>query len=233
MAPTPSLILVVEDEQRIAQILTDYLLQAGYRPIHAADGLSALKIFAEKRPDLIILDLMLPGLDGMSVCTEIRKTSQVPIIMATAKVEEIDRLLGLELGADDYICKPFSPREVLARVKAVLRRTRPPSEEPTRCFEVDDNAQRITLGGQRLDLTHTEFMILRLLVSRPGRVYSRAQILDLAYDDEQDVSDRVIDSHIKNLRRKIAMILPDGDVIHSVYGIGYRYEVTSPSKDTL
>ena len=223
--PRP-VILVVEDELRLAGILGDYLVQSGFDSVHVDNGIAALKTAAEMRPDLIVLDIMLPGLDGISVCREIRKTSQVPIIMATARVEELDRLLGLELGADDYICKPFSPREVVARVKAVLRRSRPsPAEPPAVRFEIDDATQRIAVGGKHLDLTRTEFQILRLLASRPGRVYSRIQILELAYDDDQDVSDRVIDSHIKNLRRKIDQILPGVDAIHAVYGIGYRFEI--------
>ncbi len=223
-------ILVVEDERSIAGILRDYLLRAGFRVTQVGDGQAALRAVAEEEPDLILLDLMLPGVDGLTVCREVRQRSAVPIIMATARVEEIDRLLGMELGADDYVCKPFSPREVVARVKAVLRRVQPVARESREggggaTIEIDKGAQRASVGGQRLDLTPTEFRLLRLLVSHPGRIYSRAQILELAYDDDQDVSDRVVDSHIKNLRRKIARLAPDQEVIHSVYGMGYRYEV--------
>ena len=220
------IVLVVEDEQRIAQILMDYLRQAGFEPLHAGDGALALSLANSAKPDLILLDVMLPVMDGLSVCREIRKHSAVPIIMATARVEELDRLLGLELGADDYICKPFSPREVVARVKAVLRRAQPAApEEKKFVLDIDPEARRARIGGQELDLTRTEFKLLELLSSRPGRVYSRAQILELAYDDEQDVSDRVVDSHVKNLRRKIAERAGDREIIRSVYGIGYRYEV--------
>ena len=221
------IVLVVEDEQRIAQILMDYLRQAGFDPLHAGDGALALSLAASAKPDLILLDVMLPVMDGLTVCREIRKHSATPIIMASARVEELDRLLGLELGADDYICKPFSPREVVARVKAVLRRAQPssPAEEDKFSIEIDTDARRATIRGQELDLTRTEFKLLELLSSRPGRVYSRAQILELAYDDEQDVSDRVIDSHVKNLRRKIAERAGDREIIRSVYGVGYRYEV--------
>ncbi|MBF0154901.1 MAG: response regulator [Magnetococcales bacterium] len=220
-------ILVVEDEHSIAGILRDYLLRAGFTVTQVGDGPAALRAVAEKAPDLILLDLMLPGMDGLTVCREVRKTSSVPIIMATARVEELDRLLGMELGADDYICKPFSPREVVARVKAVLRRVQsvPKESRDGLTLTIDKNAQRASVNDQRLDLTPTEFRLLRLLASHPGRIYSRSQILEMAYDDDQEVSDRVVDSHIKNLRRKIARAAPDHEVIHSVYGMGYRYEV--------
>ena len=219
-------ILVVEDEPTIAEILMDYLRHAGFTPRHLDNGRDALEAIRANPPDLVVLDIMLPGLDGMAVCREVRKFSAVPIIMVTARVEEIDRLMGLEVGADDYVCKPFSPREVVARVTTVLRRIGrggDPMIPPL--LEIDDDAQRISIGGERLDLTPTEFRLLRLLSSRPGRIYSRAQILDLAYMEDQDVSDRIIDSHIKNIRKKIAAALPGIDLIHSVYGVGYRFEV--------
>jgi two-component system response regulator BaeR len=221
-------ILVVEDEGSIADILMDYLRQAGFAPRHIGDGAAALAAIRAEPPDLVVLDLMLPGLDGVSVCREVRRFSAVPIIMVTARVEEIDRLLGLEAGADDYVCKPFSPREVVARVATVLRRAGGRAGEcapaPVQ-VDIDEASQRIAIGGQRLELTPTEFRLLRLLASRPGRIYSRAQILDLAYDDDLDVSDRIIDSHVKNIRKKIAAVLPGVDAIHSVYGVGYRFEV--------
>lgn len=220
-------ILVVEDECTISNILVDYLRQAGFTAVPVGDGRKAVEMARSLQPGLILLDLMLPGLDGLEVCRELRRTSAVPIIMVTARVEEIDRLLGLEIGADDYICKPFSPREVVARVKTVLRRAQsaatPPPAEPL--LAIDEAAQRISVAGRRLELTRTEFRVLALLAGRPGRVYSRMQILDLAYDDDQDVSDRVVDSHIKNIRRKLAEALPGTEMIHSVYGIGYRFEV--------
>jgi len=219
-------ILVVEDEPTIAEILVDYLRHAGFTPRHLDNGRDALEAIRANPPDLVVLDIMLPGLDGMTVCREVRKFSAVPIIMVTARVEEIDRLMGLGVGADDYVCKPFSPREVVARVTTVLRRIGhggDPMIPPL--LEIDDDAQRISISGERLDLTPTEFRLLRLLSSRPGRIYSRAQILDLAYMEDQDVSDRIIDSHIKNIRKKIAAALPGVDLIHSVYGVGYRFEV--------
>lgn len=219
-------ILVVEDEPTIAEILVDYLRHAGFSPRHLENGHDALEAIRANPPDLVVLDIMLPGLDGMTLCREVRKFSVVPIIMVTARADEIDRLMGLEVGADDYICKPFSPREVVARVTAVLRRVGRGAGVPTvPLVDVDEDAQRLSISGQRLDLTPTEFRLLRLLASRPGRIYSRAQILDLAYQDDQDVSDRIIDSHVKNLRKKIAAVLPGVELIHSVYGVGYRFEV--------
>jgi two-component system response regulator BaeR len=219
-------ILIVEDEPTIANILKDYLSQAGFKPLHVENGLQALETIKSAQPALVLLDLMLPGLDGLSVCKEARKVSKVPIIMVTARVEEVDRLIGLESGADDYICKPFSPREVMARVSAVLRRTQPDGAVPQALsVAVDEESQRISIAGKRLDLTPTEYRLLLLLISRPGRIFSRAQILDLAYPDSEDVSDRIVDSHVKNIRKKIASILPDADILHSVYGIGYRFEI--------
>ncbi|MBX9686972.1 MAG: response regulator [Candidatus Obscuribacterales bacterium] len=223
-------ILIVEDELVIAQILTEYLNKNGFRSTHLSDGSKVISLVKSDPPDLVLLDLMLPGKDGLEVCKEIRSISAVPIFMVTAKVEEIDRLLGLELGADDYICKPFSPREVVARVKALFRRMKQSSlaEQKRQGFEVDEIQQRISFEGNRLDLTPTEFRLLKLFVSNPGRVYSRSQLLDLCYQQEQLIVDRVIDSHIKNLRKKIAKVLPEGkEVIHAVYGIGYRYEFDS------
>ena len=219
-------ILIVEDEATIANILKDYLSRAGYLPLHAENGLQAIEMIQREPPALVLLDLMLPGLDGLSICREVRKFSNLPIIMVTARVEEVDRLIGLDSGADDYICKPFSPREVMARVTAVLRRTHPSEVQPVNSVvEIDEESQRINIAGKRLDLTPTEYRLLRLLVSRPGRIFSRAQILDLAYPESEDVSDRIVDSHIKNIRKKIAVLLPAADLLHSVYGIGYRFEI--------
>ena len=221
-------ILVVEDEATIADILMDYLRQAGFEAHHIADGLTALESIRQSPPDAVVLDIMLPGLDGIKVCEEVRKFSSVPVIMVTARVDEIDRLLGLDIGADDYICKPFSPREVVARVKTVLRRvgvrtgTTPALASKV---EIDEARQRIVLCGSSLDLTPTEFRLLRLLASQPGRIYSREQILDMAYYETDDVSDRIVDSHVKNIRKKIAAFLPDLEAIHSIYGVGYSFEI--------
>ena len=221
------LILVVEDEEKIAKILIDYLKQSGFETSYESKGTGVVEKVKDNPPDLIILDLMLPGVGGLDICREIRKFSEVPIIMVTAKVDELDRLLGLELGADDYICKPFSPREVVARVKAVIRRHRhlPEDSSENKLIDVNEVAGRITVTGERLDLTPTEFRILATLVNSQGRVYSRAHLHELCLSPEQKSVDRTIDSHIKNLRKKIAKYLPDKEVIHSVYGIGYRFEL--------
>lgn len=219
----PKSILIVEDEPNIAGILMDYLNRSGFAPSHVENGRLALEAVKKSPPALILLDLMLPGMGGLEVCREVRAFSNVPIIIVTARVEEVDRLLGLDAGADDYICKPFSPREVVARIGAVLRRAQP--EKQVQLVEIDDEGQRILVGGKRLDLTPTEFRVLKLLATRPGRIFSRAQVLDLAYPDSEDVSNRIVDSHVKNIRKKLAVLLPDREILHSVYGIGYRFEV--------
>jgi two-component system, OmpR family, response regulator BaeR len=216
-------ILIVEDESDLSAIVADYVTAAGYQAEVIADGCEALAGIQRKPPDLIVLDIMLPGLDGVALCKAVREFSEVPIIMVTAKVEEIDRLLGLEVGADDYLCKPFSPRELVARIKAILRRSRKPDD--TRVVEIDEAARSVRVHSQLLDLTPTEYSLLAAMARRPGAIYSRAQLLDLAARDNLDVADRAIDSHIKNLRRKLAAVMPDAEVIHSVYGLGYRFEL--------
>jgi two-component system, OmpR family, response regulator BaeR len=224
---TASPILVIEDEPKLAEILVDYLRQAGFSTHWICNGTEAVACVREQAPQLILLDIMLPGKDGMDVCREVRAFSDVPIVMVTARIEEIDRLLGLELGADDYICKPFSPREVVARVKAILRRRVAGREAGERGYlgiEVDREEHRASVLGRPLDLTPIEFRLLEVLWSHPGRVYSRNQLLDLVYVGERDVSDRSIDSHIKNLRRKVREFQPDEQVICTVYGVGYKLE---------
>jgi len=217
-------ILIVGDEPKLASVLSDYLKQAAFVPYWLESGLGAVEWVREHNPDLILLDLMLPGRDGMEICKEIRTFSSVPIIMVTARVEEIDRLLGLELGADDYICKPFSPREVVARVKAVLRRAggRPALSESG--LALDESRYRANLHGCDLQLTAVEFTLLNFLAASPGRLYSRSQLMERIYPDQRIVSDRTIDSHIKKLRRKIAAADPQADFIQSVYGVGYKFE---------
>lgn len=223
-----ALVLVVEDDPKIAALLRDYLGAAGYRVEHLDDG-SLVEPFVRRHdPDLILLDLRLPGKDGIEVCQALRRFSAVPLIMVTAMVEEVDRLIGLELGADDYVCKPFSPREVVARVKAQLRRvelarhgvagTRGP-------FTVDEAAMRVELRGQVLDLTPSEFRLLSAMIGQPGRVFSRAQLLDAAQSEVRDSIDRVVDTHIKNMRRKLETIDPGRAYIRSVYGVGYKLEL--------
>jgi two-component system response regulator BaeR len=213
---------IVEDEPELAALVADYAVAAGYRPTVFGDGALALDAIRRQAPALVVLDLMLPGLDGLSLCREVRSFSNVPIVMVTARVEEIDRLLGLELGADDYLCKPFSPRELMARIKAILRRAVPPA-----AVQVDEAARRIRIHGQPLELTPTEYGILAALARRPGQVFSRARLLDAARDGNAnlDVADRAIDSHVKNLRRKLDAVLPGVEAIHSIYGLGYRFDL--------
>jgi two-component system response regulator BaeR len=217
-------VLIVEDEEKLSSLLRDYLAQAGFEPHQLRNGLEVVPWVREQNPDLVLLDLMLPGRDGLEICKEIRSFSSVPIIMTTARVEEIDRLLGLELGADDYICKPFSPREVVARVKAVLRRTDGGTTIRSSGLTMDELRLRATLNDQELDLTAVEFNLLQFLAANPGRIYSRQQLMDRIYPDERIVSDRTIDSHIKKLRRKIAVASRGEEMIHSVYGVGYKFE---------
>ena len=224
--PNSSRILIVEDDAKIAAVLADYFHAAGYRTEQAADGRSALEQIRRAPPDLVILDLMLPELDGLEVCRAVRQFSQVPIIMLTARVDEIDRLLGLELGADDYVCKPFSPREVVARVKAQLRRAGIASAAAGATqFTVERDSMRIMLNGAALPLTPVEFRLLAELIGHPDRIYSRQQLLDFAHEDQRDISDRTVDSHVKNIRRKIETRLPHCDCLQSVYGVGYRFEL--------
>ena len=217
-------ILIVEDEQRLAELHRDYLQQSGYATEWIADGLQVVGWVREHSPALILLDLMLPNQDGLEICKEIRSFSAVPIIMVTARVEEIDRLLGLELGADDYICKPFSPREVVARAKTVLRRCSQEPDPGKQPLQLNEDCYQATLHGQKLDLTAVEFQLLNILAARPGRIYSRDQLMDRLYRDQRVVCDRTIDSHIKKLRKKIALVAPQEELIHSIYGVGYKYE---------
>jgi two-component system response regulator BaeR len=217
-------ILVVEDEPKLASVLSDYLKASGFEPSCLENGAEVVPFVRERKPDLVLLDLMLPGRDGIEVCKDIRAFSRVPIIIVTARIEEIDRLLGLELGADDYICKPFSPREVVARVKAVLRRTHDGQTTQVRGLVLDEHCYRATMHGRDLDLTAVEFKLLQFLASTPGRIYGRQQLMDKIYSDDRTVNDRTIDSHIKKLRRKIEAVDSGAKFIHSVYGVGYKFE---------
>lgn len=217
-------LLIVEDEPKLAALLSDYLRQAGFEPICLANGLEVVPWLKEHSVALMLLDLMLPGRDGMEICREIRSFSTVPIIMVTARIEEIDRLLGLELGADDYICKPFSPREVVARVKAVLRRVTTSAELTNNGLMLDAERYLATWNGQDLELTAVEFNLLHILASNQSRLFSRSQLMDRIYPDQRVVSDRTIDSHIKKLRKKLHLASPDNEMIHSLYGVGYKFE---------
>lgn len=225
-------ILIVEDETKLAQLLHDYLQGAGYTAEILDNGTDVMPRLEQGMPDLILLDLMLPGRDGLDVCRDIRAFNDLPIIMITAKVEEIDRLLGLELGADDYICKPFSPREVVARVRTVLRRAgRDTSQAAEKILELDADSHRVHAGGNSIDLTSVEYHLCATLYEYPGRIFSRDQLMDHIYTDNRIVSDRTIDSHVKKLRRKLRELVPDQELIHSVYGAGYRYE-PAPIEDS-
>ena len=220
-------VLIVEDEPKIAALLSDYLQARGGYDTEVLDrGDVVLGHVRKTPPDLLLLDLMLPGLDGIEVCKLIRRESQLPIIMVTARVEEIDRLLGLELGADDYICKPFSPSEVVARVKAVLRRSARGAEgPPAGDLEMDEERFTAHYRGQPLNLTPVEFSLLRALSGQEGRVFTRDQLMNEMYSDYRVVSDRAVDTHIKNLRRKLDDVSDGHEMIESVYGLGYRFRV--------
>ena len=220
-------ILIVEDEPKLAQLLVDYLQADGYACTVVRDGHAAIPALREHEPVLVVLDLMLPGRDGLSICRELRSFSTVPVIMVTARISEVDRLLGLDSGADDYICKPYSPREVVARVRALLRRTGWDAAQTAadeRTLVIDDVALRATVRGQVLDLTPAEFKLLRTLAAHPGRVYSRNAVLDQLHTDGRTVTDRAVDSHVRNLRRKLAAATDGVDPIRSVYGVGYALE---------
>ncbi|MDD4915436.1 MAG: response regulator [Methylococcales bacterium] len=219
-------ILIVEDELKLASLQADYLNNADFNTDLLSNGLEVVPWLQQNHTDLIILDLMLPGRNGLDVCREIRSFSNVPIIIITARIEEIDRLHGLEMGADDYMCKPFSPREMVARVKAVLRRLQispvdalpPPAQ-----LKLNPLNLRVFIDNRGLELTTIEFQLLQSMYMQPGRIFSRAKLMNMIYPDQRVVSDRTIDSHIKKLRKKLAHILPSQDLIHSVYGAGYCY----------
>jgi two-component system alkaline phosphatase synthesis response regulator PhoP len=219
-------ILVVDDEARILKLVRDYLERAGFTVFTARDGETALTLARIEQPDLIVLDLMLPGVDGLDVCRRLRQESGVPIIMLTARVEEADRIVGLELGADDYVTKPFSPRELVARVRATLRRVdgqmEPPSIIRAGEIELDSDSLEATVAGRPVELTGTEFQFLAALARQPGRIFSREQLLEAVHGVSFDGYDRSVDSHIKNIRRKIEPDPRHPRYIQTVYGIGYR-----------
>lgn len=221
-------ILVVEDEPKIAHLISDYLRAEGFDPVWLKDSSRAIETVKTCSPSLILLDVMLPGKNGFEICKAIRSFSSAPIIMVTARGHEHDRLLGFELGADDYICKPFSPRELILRVKAVLKRLdssdRSISRSPNK-LELDYDSYTAKLDGKVLDLTPLEFRLLTTLAQSPSRVFSRNELLDRIYPGHRNVNDRTIDSHIKNLRRKLTAIDPGDNIIHSIYGVGYKFEI--------
>ena len=221
------LILVVDDEQRIVRQARDYLEHSGFRVLEANDGTSALALARQARPDLIVLDLNLPGMDGLDVCRALRRDSDVPIIMLTARVEETDRLIGLELGADDYITKPFSPRELVARVRVILRRV---NREVVQSgllraadLEIDLNGHRVLRAGETVQLSRTEFNLLAVLAQHPGQTFSRAQLVDRLHNVSFQGFDRSIDAHVKNLRRKLEPEPGEPRYVLTVFGVGYKF----------
>jgi two-component system response regulator BaeR len=229
MNDNDKLILIVEDEPTLAQILMEYVEQSGMKAHVINDGATVIEWVKANQPDLILLDLMLPHRDGLDIYRELRTFSQTPVIMATAKVDEIDRLLGLELGADDYICKPYSIREVVARIKNVLRRSVTPTlvEQPPEkaILTVDEDKMKATYKDNALPLTPAEFKLLAFMFSHQGNVYNREQLMNHIYPDNRLVFDRTIDSHIKNLRRKLQAIDAECDFVKSIYGVGYKFEM--------
>ena len=220
-------ILIIEDEPKVAKLARDYLEQSGFRVLTAVDGKTGLAMALRDHPDLIVLDLMLPGMDGLDVCRVLRRQNDVPIIMLTARSEEMDRLIGLELGADDYVTKPFSPRELVARVRALLRRAQGTVYQPgvlrAGDLTIDIDAHRLTLKDENIHLTRFEFNLLQILVQHPGQIYSRAQLLEKLHGVAFDGYDRSVDAHIKNLRRKIEVDPTQPRYILTIYGVGYKF----------
>ena len=216
--------MVVDDDQDLAEMLGIVLTGAGIDVDLVSRGDEVLEVFRNNPPDLVLLDVMLPGLDGIQLCKEIRGFSDVPILMLTARIDELDRLLGLDTGADDYVCKPFAPREVIARIRALLRRSEGKVKTNIKPWVIDEPSSRISWNGEWLPLTRIEFMMLRLLLSRPGRVFSRNHLLNSIHESQKDISDRAIDTHIKNLRKKLQTLDSQNECISSVYGLGYRFD---------
>lgn len=223
-----AVILIVDDEEPIQELLKFNLEKEGYTVLVAYDGPSALKTVEEKRPDLVILDVMLPGMDGMEVCNQLRQNSKsrdIPVIMLTAKVEEIDKVLGLELGADDYLTKPFSPRELLARIRARLRRIKPQTQENELVrgdLKIDLNRFQVLVRGEEAELTPKEFELLRVLATHPGKVYSRDELLEQVWGYEYSGDTRTVDVHVRHLRQKVERDPSNPEYIETLRGIGYR-----------
>lgn len=222
-------ILFVEDEVKAADIITRYLLKAGYSVDTTHTGEGVIESVRESEPDLILLDIMLPEVDGITICREIRSFSDVPIILLTARVDELDRILGFDTGADDYICKPVNPREILARVKAALRRSGPSLPKSRTILEFDDSRLLATYKGQRLDLTLKEFQLLKMLHSGDGKIFTREQIRKKIYGTSRGNNSRTVDAAIKKLRDKISSVVEGESPIRSVYGAGYSFELPESS----
>lgn len=219
-------ILIVEDEPKLAALLADYLTHEGFENHWLGDGLNVVEWVKKHSPDLILMDIMLPHRDGISLCKDIREFSTVPLFLITARIAETDRLKGLEIGADDYICKPYSAKEVVARIKAIFRRQQNFSAQLPMIagFSLDKEKFHAFYESVQLDLTLSEFRILAALLERCGKVYSRAALLDILHEDERDISDRTVDSHVKNLRHKLQKIAGKKEIIQSIYGAGYKIE---------
>ncbi len=225
-----STVLIVEDDANTANLVGLYLKRDGHKVAHAPDGVTGLKLAREARPDLVVLDLMLPRLDGMEITRALREESSVPIVMLTARVDETDRLEGLDLGADDYVTKPFSPRELAARVRAVLRRTKREAQAngPVKLahgeVEIDTRSRQVTIAADPISLTPTEFSLLEMFIREPGRVFTRDQIIDRVFGYDFDGFDRTVDAHVSNLRRKVHKASAERrKYVHTVYGVGYRF----------
>ena len=229
MVEFPKKILVVDDEAQIVKVLRAYLEQSGFEVVAVGDGRSALQAFQREKPDFIILDLNLPGMDGLEVCRQVRRQSNIPILMLTARVEEADKLIGLELGADDYVVKPFSPREVAARVRTIFRRTSEEAPQPEFIrvgdLQIDLEKHTVKVAEQLVDLTPTEFDILVVLARQPKRVFTRLQIMEQAQGNAFEGYERTIDAHIKNLRLKLEPNSKNPTYIQTVFGVGYKLEV--------
>lgn len=217
-------ILIVEDEENLAKIMQDYLSRENFETQIVIDGRNAVEKVANYQPDVILLDLMLPNKDGSTICKEIRQFSNVPIIMTTARVDEIDRIIGLEIGADDYVCKPYSPRELVARVKVQLRKYSTDNNEKNVEIELNSDNLTVNLNSVCIELTFVEYNLLEKLYKASGRIYNRDQLMDSIYTDGRIVSDRTIDSHIKKIRKKLKLLDPSKEFIHSIYGCGYKFE---------
>ncbi|MEQ3514806.1 response regulator [Pseudoalteromonas sp. BZB3] len=224
---TADSVLIVEDEEKLAAILAKYLSASGFECHVVTDGGEVMTAFECYKPCMVLLDIMLPNVDGITLCKQIRAQSQIPIIMTTAKVEEVDRLIGLEVGADDYVCKPYSPREVVARVKAIMRRVNyiaEQNQEALHGLKVDEQTFMVRFNNESISLTHVEFLLLKAMYAHPGRIFSRDKLMDHIYSDDRIVSDRTVDSHIKKLRKKLQSIAPEANFIRSIYGAGYKFE---------
>ena len=225
--------LIVEDDKAVLQLIRLYLAQAGYRILEAQDGVAGLRMALEESPDIVLLDLNLPGMDGIEVCKNVRSESDVPIIMVTARVEEGDRLTGLDLGADDYVSKPFSPRELVARVNAVLRRTQRKAQNQKEtgnhltagAVVIDLDRRSATVLGTEIDLTPTEFRLLSYFIEGRGRTVSRDQIIENVFGYDFSGYDRTVDTHVSNLRKKLESANPEGQHLKTMYGVGYRFDV--------